>query len=88
MNLIGGVGFAGAILYFGYKLDITKLSDVLNACASGKNLVIPATLLAIAGLSKAAQLPFSKRHLALWLHQHRYLHYCIHQQWLKQVYIY
>ena len=60
MNLIGGIGFAGAILYLGFGLGITELKDVLNACASGTNLVIPATLLAIAGLSKAAQLPFSK----------------------------
>jgi ech hydrogenase subunit A len=60
MNLIGGVGFAGAILYLGFGLGITELKDVLSASANGVNLVIPATLLAVAGLSKAAQLPFSK----------------------------
>lgn len=60
MNLIGGVGFAAAIIYLGFGLGLTELKDVISASASGVDLVIPATLLAIAGLSKSAQLPFSK----------------------------
>jgi len=60
MNLIGGVGFAAAIIYLGFGFGITELRDVLSASQSGVNLVIPATFLAIAGISKSAQLPFSK----------------------------
>lgn len=60
MNLIGGVGFAGAIIYVGLNFGITELKDLIAVAGNGVNLVLPAILLGIAGLSKAAQLPFSK----------------------------
>lgn len=59
LNLLGGAGFVGAILYLGLGLRITELRSVL-AVADTRPLVIPAVLLALAGLTKAAQLPFSR----------------------------
>jgi ech hydrogenase subunit A len=58
MNLLGGVAFAGAILYLAiFGNGIMGLSDLL---ASGKVIaLIPAALIGFAGLTKAAQLPFS-----------------------------
>jgi ech hydrogenase subunit A len=58
MNLLGGVAFAGAILYLAmFGNGIMGLSELL---ASGKVIaLIPAALIGFAGLTKAAQLPFS-----------------------------
>ncbi len=58
MNLLGGLGFAIAIVYAVLKLDIINLQDVV---ASNNQLVlIPVVLLAFAGITKSAQLPFSR----------------------------
>lgn len=59
LNLLGGVCFVGAILYLGLHLGFTELRSVL-AAAGQHSLVVPAVLLAVAGLTKAAQLPFSR----------------------------
>jgi ech hydrogenase subunit A len=58
MNLMGGVAFAGAIIYLAvFGNGIMGLSELL---ASGKVIaLIPAALIGFAGLTKAAQLPFS-----------------------------
>ena len=58
MNLLGGVAFAVAILYLASQGGgIMGLNEVL---ASGKAIVlIPVVLIGFAGLTKAAQLPFS-----------------------------
>jgi ech hydrogenase subunit A len=58
MNLIGGVAFVVAILYLATQAGgIMGLGEVL---ASGKAIVlIPVVLIGFAGLTKAAQLPFS-----------------------------
>ena len=58
MNLLGGVAFAVAILYLASQAGgIMGLNEVL---ASGKAIVlIPVVLIGFAGLTKAAQLPFS-----------------------------
>jgi len=58
MNLLGGIGFAGAILYLAmYGNGIMGLDQLI---ASGKVIaLIPAALIGFAGLTKAAQLPFS-----------------------------
>jgi ech hydrogenase subunit A len=58
MNLLGGVAFAGAILYLAvFGSGVMALSELL---ASGKVVaLIPAALIGFAGLTKAAQLPFS-----------------------------
>jgi ech hydrogenase subunit A len=58
MNLLGGVAFAGAIIYLGmFGNGIMGLDQLMT---SGKIIaLIPATLIGFAGLTKAAQLPFS-----------------------------
>ena len=58
MNLLGGIAFAGAILYLAISgSNILGLDQLL---ASGKVIaLIPAALIGFAGLTKAAQLPFS-----------------------------
>ena len=58
MNLLGGVAFMGAILYLGmFGNGMLGLDELLT---SGKVIaLIPAALIGFAGLTKAAQLPFS-----------------------------
>jgi ech hydrogenase subunit A len=58
MNLLGGVAFAGAIIYLAmFGNGIMGIDALL---ASGKVIaLIPAALIGFAGLTKAAQLPFS-----------------------------
>ena len=58
MNLLGGIAFAGAIVYLTYQpAGMLGLDQVL---VSGKALIlIPAALIGFAGLTKAAQMPFS-----------------------------
>ena len=58
MNLLGGVAFAGAIIYLAmFGNGVMGLDTLL---ASGKVIaLIPAALIGFAGLTKAAQLPFS-----------------------------
>lgn len=60
MNLIGGLCFALAIVYLGQNYNLTELQDVIKLGSKDSRLVIPAILLAVAGFSKSAQLPFSK----------------------------
>ena len=54
MNLLGGLGFAIAIAVAARVLDTVQLGEIVAA-----NAVIPVALLAVAGLTKSAQLPFS-----------------------------
>ncbi|PKL69674.1 MAG: NADH-quinone oxidoreductase subunit L [Methanomicrobiales archaeon HGW-Methanomicrobiales-1] len=58
MNLLGGIAFAVAIVYLAmFGNGIMGLDELL---ASGKIIaLIPAALIGFAGLTKAAQLPFS-----------------------------
>ena len=58
MNMLGGIAFAGALIYLAMQPGaMLGLDQVLTA---GKALVlIPAALIGFAGLTKAAQLPFS-----------------------------
>jgi ech hydrogenase subunit A len=58
MNLLGGIGFAGAILYLAvFGNGVLGLDQLI---ASGKVIaLVPAALIGFAGLTKAAQLPFS-----------------------------
>jgi ech hydrogenase subunit A len=58
MNLLGGIAFAIALVYLASQAGgVLGLDQVL---ASGQALVlIPATLIGFAGLTKAAQMPFS-----------------------------
>lgn len=59
LNLLGGVCFVGAIIYLGIGPKITELRQIL-AITDPTALTIPAVLLSIAGLTKSAQLPFSR----------------------------
>ncbi len=57
LNLIGGVAFAGAILYLVRTGGSLALNEII---ASGQGAVlIPVALICFAGLTKAAQMPFS-----------------------------
>lgn len=62
MNLGGGLGFVFAILFLGNFCETVELSGLLSGGAAGTwgyYLTIPVALLAFAGLTKAAQMPFS-----------------------------
>ncbi len=57
MNLLGGVAFSAGILYLFYHTGILELDRMV---AEGKGYaLLPAALLAFAGLAKSAQMPFS-----------------------------
>ncbi|MBF0299316.1 MAG: NADH-quinone oxidoreductase subunit L [Oligoflexia bacterium] len=56
-NLIGGVGFVIGIFYFFTSSGSVSLDQLVTAGKAG--LLIPVALLAFAGLSKSAQMPFS-----------------------------
>lgn len=59
MNLVGGFGFAIAIVYLGSVLNVLELDRFIGLSKVGANILIPVVLLAIAGLTKSAQMPFS-----------------------------
>lgn len=58
MNLLGGLAFAGAIIYALLALGVEDLQTLV--AVEGGKVVLPVLLLAFAGLTKSAQLPFSK----------------------------
>ncbi len=59
MNLLGGLAFAIAIVYLRVTYQIDGLQELLLVGANSTMLIIPVILLAFAGLTKSAQLPFS-----------------------------
>lgn len=59
MNLLGGLGFAIAIVYSVLNFNILNLQSLV-ANGNGTLLAVPVMLLAFAGLTKSAQLPFSR----------------------------
>ena len=59
MNLLGGLGFAAAIVLCGLKFNITTLQELVSV-ADKSLILVPVILLAFAALTKSAQLPFSK----------------------------
>ena len=59
MNLLGGLGFAIAIAYSVKVLHITGLESLVANAIGNAALMIPIVLLAFAGLTKSAQMPFS-----------------------------
>lgn len=62
MNLGGGLGFCFAILFLGIVCNTVELSGLLSGGAAGTwgyYLTIPVACLAFAGITKAAQMPFS-----------------------------
>ncbi|MBU5451255.1 NADH-quinone oxidoreductase subunit L [Acetivibrio sp. MSJd-27] len=59
MNLLGGLAFAIAIVYCRLVYQIDGLQELVLMGAKGVLVIIPVILLAFAGLTKSAQLPFS-----------------------------
>ncbi len=59
LNLLGGVCFVAAIIYLGLNHNIFELHQLM-AVKDPATLALPAVLLAIAGMTKSAQLPFSR----------------------------
>ena len=59
MNLLGGLGFAAAIAYSSLVLGVDDLQGLLSAGEAGQVVTIPLILLALAALTKSAQMPFS-----------------------------
>ncbi len=62
MNLSGGLAFCLAIVFIGITCETIELSQLLSiglAGGFGIYLVIPVGLLAFAGITKAAQMPFN-----------------------------
>ncbi len=59
MNLLGGLAFAAAIVYCALGLHVVELAKLVDMGAGTQVAIIPAILLAFAGLTKSAQLPFS-----------------------------
>jgi ech hydrogenase subunit A len=59
LNLLGGLGFAGGILYL-VKFCPEHTVDLARVIASGPGLMlIPVVLISFAGVAKSAQMPFS-----------------------------
>lgn len=58
MNLLGGCGFAVAIVFAGIRFKITDIQSLI--LCDGAIIIIPVILLSFAALTKSAQLPFSK----------------------------
>lgn len=59
MNLLGGLAFVLAIVFMGVYYQTIELNKMLAMGMLGYSVVIPAALLAFAGITKAAQMPFS-----------------------------
>ncbi len=59
MNLLGGLGFCVAIIYCALQLHIADLQSLVLLGSNVTFAIIPVILLAFAGLTKSAQLPFS-----------------------------
>ncbi|MDR1571096.1 MAG: NADH-quinone oxidoreductase subunit L [Clostridiales Family XIII bacterium] len=62
MNLLGGLGFVGAIIYLGKNFGMLELGTILEFASQPEYkgyFTIPLALLAFAGITKAAQMPFN-----------------------------
>lgn len=59
MNLLGGLGFVLAIVILGKFYGILELNQLLAMGMMGVSVVLPTALLAFAGITKAAQMPFN-----------------------------
>lgn len=63
MNLLGGLGFAVAIMFAAIQFKVVSLQGLLQIATGGdamaKLALVSIALLAFAGLTKSAQLPFS-----------------------------
>jgi ech hydrogenase subunit A len=59
MNLLGGLGFAIAIVFAALQYGVGDLQGFVALGSGTQAILIPLALLAFAGLTKSAQLPFS-----------------------------
>lgn len=60
MNLLGGLGFVIGIIYMGLFMGTLELDKLISIGGLGTGIaLIPAIFIGFAGLTKAAQLPFS-----------------------------
>lgn len=60
MNLLGGLGFAIAIVYSALNLHTVDLQELVQLGSAGAAVLIPVVLLAFAALVKSAQFPFGR----------------------------
>ncbi len=60
MNLLGGLGFAIAIVYSALNLHTVGLQGLVAMGSSGAAVLVPVILLAFAALVKSAQFPFGR----------------------------
>ncbi len=58
-NMLGALGFTLAIVILGKYYGIMELNQLLAMGAMGVSVVLPVALLAFAGITKAAQMPFN-----------------------------
>lgn len=59
MNLLGGLGFVLGIVVLGKYFGTLELNQLLMMGMLGLNVALPVGLLAFAGITKAAQMPFN-----------------------------
>jgi ech hydrogenase subunit A len=59
MNLLGGLGFVFAIVVLGKFYGVLELNQMIAMGTMGISVVLPVALLAFAGITKAAQMPFN-----------------------------
>lgn len=57
MNVLGGIAFSAGVAYLSYSTGILDLDRMI--LAGSPEVMVPAVLLAFAGLVKSAQMPFS-----------------------------
>lgn len=60
INLLGGLAFAGGIVTLGLTTGFIEMERLVFVGRTGGDVVLPAALLVFAGLTKAAQMPFSR----------------------------
>jgi NADH:ubiquinone oxidoreductase subunit 5 (chain L)/Multisubunit Na+/H+ antiporter, MnhA subunit len=58
MNLVGGIAFTTAIIIVGTDHGTVELDQMIALGISGTDLALPVALLVMAGIIKAAQMPF------------------------------
>ena len=89
MNMLGGLAFQAAILWLGLQGESRLFSVFLKTAANAAVadpvaagvFVLPVALLAFAGMTKAAQMPFHTWLWALWSRPRLPARFCILPPW-------